>query len=136
MMAEVLPDPSSFSSIGWVIVILAALAFGVNAVLDLVARMRGDSPEPPNAQIQQSVKQLNARVKVLEEWRERIIAKLESDKMEMLEAGENRASRIHEHIESDRRERDAKIEALRKEVGDGFQNVSRALGRLEGDASN
>ena len=46
MLAETLPDPNSFASIGWVVVILAAIAFGANSVLDLVSRMRGDNNKP------------------------------------------------------------------------------------------
>jgi hypothetical protein len=136
-MSEVLPDPNKFSSLGWWIVsgsiVLGAALFGVNQLMELVARWRGDAPEPPNAQLQQSVKALNARVRQLEEWREKLIAKMEEDKLEMLQAGEERASRIHQHIESDRRECDEKLEKLRTQVNDGFQSVSRALGRLEGN---
>ena len=98
ILADILPDPNAFSSIGWVIVILASLAFGANAVLDLVSRARGDAPAPPNGELKQSIKQLNARMKVLEDWRGQLTNKLEEDKNEILLAGEHRAEKLHERI--------------------------------------
>jgi hypothetical protein len=98
IFAEQLPDPGTFSSIGWVIVILASLAFGANAVMELVSRLRGSDPEPPNGQLHQSVKQLNARIKVLEDWRAQLMAKLDEDKNQILMAGEHRAEKIHDRI--------------------------------------
>ena len=63
-----------------------------------IARMRGASPEPPNGELKQSIKQLNARMKVLEDWRSQLTHKLESDKNQILAAGEHRAEKIHERI--------------------------------------
>lgn len=55
---------------------------------------------------------LERRVGDLEAWRDGLIDKLESDKVELLTAGEDRASRLHEHIETDRRELENKINVL------------------------
>jgi len=52
------------------------------------------------------------RIQELEDWRRDLIKKLDADKAEMMRAGEERASRIHEHIEKNRGETDRKIEAL------------------------
>jgi septation ring formation regulator EzrA len=67
---------------------------------------------PPNPQLGQSIEDLNRRVQEIEDWRKKFVDKLERDKGEILEAGEQRATRIHEHIENDRRELDGKIDAL------------------------
>ena len=112
MLAETLPDPNHFSSIGWVIVILAAIAFGANAVLDLVDRMRGKSDKPTqieqplsvtgtplsNAEIQRDLKTMNHRLIALENWRGQLMDKLDVDKTEVIAAGEHRAEKIHDRI--------------------------------------
>ena len=98
MLAETLPDPNSYPSIGWAVVILAALALGGNQIWEIINRMRGDAPEPPNGQLAQSVKQLNARMKILETWRGSLTAKMEEDKNQILAAGEHRAEKIHDRI--------------------------------------
>ena len=63
-----------------------------------IARMRGASPEPPTGELKQSIKQLNARMKVLEDWRGQLTAKMEADKNQILAAGEHRGEKIHERI--------------------------------------
>ena len=63
-----------------------------------IARMRGASPEPPNGQLAQSVKQINARIKVLEDWRNQLTTKMEEDKTQIITAGEHRAEKLHERI--------------------------------------
>jgi septation ring formation regulator EzrA len=77
-----------------------------------IRRVRGNEPHPPNPQLGQSIEDLNRRVQEIEDWRKKFVDKLERDKGEILEAGEQRATRIHEHIENDRRELDGKIDAL------------------------
>lgn len=98
MLAQILPDPNHFASIGWVIVILVALAAGTNQLWEMVSRWRGEAAEPPNGQLLQSIKQLNARMKVLEEWRGDLTNKMEADKNQILMAGEHRSEKIHERI--------------------------------------
>lgn len=77
-----------------------------------IQRMRGDAPQPPNGELKQSIKQLNDRLKILEEWRNDLTQKLEGDKNQILEAGEDRARRIYTHVEDVRKEIDGKITDL------------------------
>ena len=63
-----------------------------------ISRMRGTTPEPPNNQLAQSVKQLNARMKVLEDWRAELTNKMDDDKNQILAAGEHRAEKLHDRI--------------------------------------
>jgi Mg2+ and Co2+ transporter CorA len=116
ILAETLPDPNSYAAIGWVCVILAALAFGINQVMELVNRARGKAPHPPNAQLEAAVEAVAERVATLEEWKERLIAKMEDDKTAVIQAGEDRASRIHQHIEADRNATDKKINELPERI--------------------
>jgi len=100
MLAETLPDPNSYASIGWWCVIAAALAFGINQIWELVNRTRGEAPHPPNSQLEADHRALKARVKILEDWKESLIRKMDSDKTEILEAGERREQTLKTEIQS------------------------------------
>jgi hypothetical protein len=99
MMLAELPDPNSFSSIGWVVVILAAIAYGLNQGWELINRFRGDSPHPPNSQLESDHRALKSRVKSLEEWKDGLIKKLEEDKQEILDAGQKRETNLRGEIQ-------------------------------------
>lgn len=60
--------------------------------------LKGEAAHPPNTQLGQSVVELNRRVEALEKWREMLIRKLDSDKSEILRAGEDRAEKLHRRI--------------------------------------
>ena len=81
-----------------------------------VMELRGDAAHPPNPQLGQSIKEMTRRVESLERWREQLVTKLEADKVEVINAGEHRASRLHEHIEKDRVEMERKIESLPERI--------------------
>jgi hypothetical protein len=55
-----------------------------------IGRVRGKPP----------ASELEARIKALEDWRSAIIRKMESDKMEILLAGEEREKRLSKHVET------------------------------------
>jgi hypothetical protein len=57
-----LPDPNHFASIGWIVVSLFALCGGVYYVMQLVDRIRGDKPHPPNEQLDQSMSAMSDRI--------------------------------------------------------------------------
>jgi hypothetical protein len=69
-----------------------------------VREIRGDDPQPPNAQIGKDVKDLKRRLEILEAWRQQLIEKLDADKLEILHQGCERAAKIYMHIEEVRRE--------------------------------
>jgi hypothetical protein len=97
MLAD-LPAPESYSAIGWVCVIGAALAFGMNQILELVNRARGKAPSPPNAQLESEQREIKRRVKVLEDWKDSLIQKLDADKDEIIRAGEAREKILSSQI--------------------------------------
>jgi hypothetical protein len=87
--------PKSFTD--WMLC-LAAFTAILKYVSDLGDRLRGHAAEPPNAQLQLSHEQLTERVRKLEESTDRLWAKLEADKMEIVKSGEDRAAKLHERI--------------------------------------
>ena len=102
LLAETTTDFTAPEHIaGW----LACAAFLIWFLLLVkrgVTELRGEAAHPPNPQLGQSIKEINRRVEALEKWKEQLMTKLEEDKVEVINAGEMRASRIHEHIEKDR----------------------------------
>jgi|SRR5581483_7226563 len=87
--------PKSFTD--WLLCLAAFMAI-LKYLLDLADRLRGQSPEPPNAQLHASHEQLAERVRKLEEITDRLWAKLEIDKMEIVKSGEDRCAKLHERI--------------------------------------
>jgi hypothetical protein len=80
---------------------LGCLAFALmlfNESSKLADRIRGKAPHPPNEQLEFGVTALERRVSRLEEESQRIWAKMEADKTEILLAGELRAEKLHNRI--------------------------------------
>lgn len=71
---------------------------------------------PTNSILARDLKTLNYRVKSLEEWRDKLISKLDDDKHDVINAGEDRARRIYTHVEEVRRELDEKITRVPNET--------------------
>lgn len=76
---------------------------------------------PGNDVLSRDMKSINHRVKSLEDWRSTMGTQMDENKTEILVAGEERARRIYEHIDE-----------LRADNTRNFQDMERAIGRLEG----
>lgn len=70
---------------------------------------------PGNDILARDLKAMNHRVRTLEDWRQQLIAKLDDDKSEVIEAGEERARRIYAHVDEVRRELSASIDKKHSE---------------------
>ena len=93
-MSEVSTPPVQLAA--W----LACAAFSIWFLLLVdkgIQRMRG---EPPASELDAAQNELKRRVKALEEWRAEIIAKLDADKRELLEAGEKREAKLSAEIKT------------------------------------
>jgi hypothetical protein len=71
---------------------------------------------PDNKEIARDLKAMNHRLVALEQWRGQLLSKLDADKGEVIEAGEERARRIYTHVEDVRKEIDSKITRLPNEL--------------------
>ena len=69
-----------------------------------------------NREIQRDLKAMNHRLIALEQWRGQLLSKMDNDKSEVIEAGEDRARRIYTHVEDVRKEIDNKITRLPNEL--------------------
>lgn len=111
MLAE-LPQPSSFESIGWLVVCLGSVALLLNQGWAFVQNIRGPHPQPPNGQLEAARQQLELRVMELEQRREE----------DRVQASERRKA-IYEEMRTDRQNRAqevkdvyARIERMEKET--------------------
>ena len=69
-----------------------------------------------NKEIARDLKAMNHRLVALEQWRGQLLSKMDTDKSEVIEAGEERARRIYTHVEDVRKEIDSKITRLPNEL--------------------
>lgn len=99
ILAEALPDPNSYTAIGWLVVSLAAVISIVNRGWDLVIKFRGKEPQPPNSMLESDHRALKERVKLLEDWRKALTLKMDTDKQEILDAGSNREIALRSEIQ-------------------------------------
>ncbi len=114
LFAETFADNVNWSLIAAVVMTLATVGMWMDSRKSHTTEI---SPSPltitgsplSNAELQRDLKNINYRIKALEEWRGELITKLDDDKTEILNAGEARALRIADHVESVRRELDEKI---------------------------
>jgi hypothetical protein len=74
--------------------------------------VKGQEPHPPNSNLALSVDQLNRRMSAMESWRDDLTDKLDRDKGELIEAGEERARRIYRHIDEVRKEVSDKVDDM------------------------
>lgn len=133
---DTIPTPTGLAS--W----LACLAFAVwllLMLLKLADRMRGKSPEPPNAQIHQSHEELRkehretrARVIQLESWRTGLSEQLLRSNEPILRAGEDREKSLATTIESVRKELDAKIQAVEDKIELVPERIVTMLKNIQG----
>ena len=122
----------------WTLIILVAVLL-IGAVI--VAVVRSFRPEKlsfndePPIRVEKAARRFNhdlseqrhvdheRRLRDLEDWQRDLTKQLERDKAEIIEAGEHRASRIHQHIENDRAHTDAKVEANRRELSEKIDGI-------------
>lgn len=122
MLAQSFTDvhPDWLRNMALFIAALAATAYYVKALF------WGDSKSPQpfevrgspqsNAEMQRDLKAMNHRLVSLEQWRGQLLDKLDEDKSQVIEAGEERARRIYTHVEDVRKEIDSKITRLPNEL--------------------
>ena len=98
------------TNINWTLIFTAAMAVATVLMwLDSKkARATEITPQPlsvqgtpiGNAEIARDLKSMNHRLTSLENWRSELITKMDDDKTEILNAGEHRAEKLHDRINS------------------------------------
>jgi uncharacterized membrane protein YccC len=149
-----LPDPNSYQAIGWLCVMVAMIAVGINAVFKLIDRFRGKEPHPPNEQLEikrlelerriNSAEALVARIgedrakdlREIETERRRsataLYQKMEETKDELTQSSGQGQTELHRKIETTEQRLLGRIETSDKISAKGFQDIERSIGRLEG----
>lgn len=122
----------------WTLIVIASLFLLACAGIALMRSFRQEKltlqDEPP-IQVAKAAKRFNhdlaeqrhvdheRRLRDLEDWQRDLTKQLERDKAEIIDAGEQRASRLHQHIEADRVAMDAKVEANRRELSEKIDGI-------------
>ena len=113
------------TNINWTLIATIVMALATAGMWYDAKKCRVTQSEQPlnvtgtplgNAEIQRDLKAMNHRIVSLEAWRGQLLNKLDADKSEVIEAGEERARRIYTHVEDVRKEIDNKITRLPNEL--------------------
>jgi len=111
-----LPEPASYTAIGWLVLSLAAIATAANQVDDFWARKKG---KPPAGELHVAAAGLSQRVTKLEENYGTIASELASTRIELMADNDERRHSIEQKIDAlraetkaDLREFGAKIDGL------------------------
>ena len=116
MLAEQVASNINWTLIATIIMALATAGMWWDAkksrVTQIAQPLEVSASPLTAAEIQRDVKAMNHRLRSLEDWRNQLIQKLEEDKGQVIEAGEDRARRIYQHVEEVRKEIDGKISDL------------------------
>ena len=81
-------------------VILVGVIVAVRSVIGLYNDLKSKPSQPPPEQLDQRVSAIEREIVKLSVWKDQLTAKLEADKLEVLKAGEDRASRMHKRLNS------------------------------------
>ena len=84
---------------------------------------------PGNGELNENLRQLDHRVRSLEDWRDQLIKKLDDDKTDLMAAGEDRARRIYRHVDEVRSELSGKIESMPSRIIADLRNAKELLER-------
>ncbi len=111
-----LPDPNSYTAVGWFIVTAAAVAAGWNQIDDLIGRKKS---KPPAGELQLTATGLSHRVTKLEESYAEIRSELSETRTALMRDNDERRQAI-EH----------KLDALRAETKADLREFGAKLDRL------
>ena len=128
LLAQAQIDSAPADFVKWFFVILFALIVVVGVIVGIYATFRKNSPQKlnddPPIEVRKSPKRFNfdlaeqrfgdheRRILFLEARSNELFEKLEEDKQQILNSGEDRGDKITKHVESVRRELDEKIEGI------------------------
>ncbi|HXG49098.1 MAG TPA: hypothetical protein VNO52_15850 [Methylomirabilota bacterium] len=126
-----LPGPGVYSSVGWILLALAALCVAANQVHGFLDRVK-DKPAP--ADLQSHVAAHFATKEEVRQVREDVDDlrnELGTMREQILAAGQTRADAINEHIERVRLELKADTVGIHRRVDDILAAVAELKGRLQ-----
>lgn len=114
MMAETIATDVNWSLVATLVtaVATAGMWWEARRPRGVVDPSSAREPGASRREVKQNLKQLEHRVRALEDWRAQLIKKLDDDKTDLMTAGEERARRIYRHVDEVRSELSGKIEGM------------------------
>jgi hypothetical protein len=117
-------NPTSFESLGWLIVGLASLATAINQIDDFFERRKTKPGFPPAEQLENSQEALAARVEKLELAVGDIRREMKADREELARTASIRAAGIYKKIDEVRAEFSASQRSLPNEIVTLLKNTN------------
>lgn len=142
-LAEQLPQPDDYRSVGWLLMTLAALAVAGHHLLKVLKHLRGKPPQPPNQVLDASQRALEQRVVMMEAALTGLRAEVLAGDERAEQAARARSAGLHAALHKVREDLSAKwdgeraellqrIDAVNAGVSQYARDTERALGRIEG----
>jgi hypothetical protein len=138
MLAQANLDQVPADTLKWVLVILVGLLMVAGIIIGIIVSFRKEKvkiDDNPAPEFRKAQKRFNydlteqryhdheRRILALEKAKGELFGKLESDKQEILDAGEMRGDKITDHVEAVRRELDEKIDNIPDRVITTLKNT-------------
>jgi len=146
MMFAQLPDPASYQAVGWLVVIVAGIATGVNQVLKLVDRVKGKgnliAPQPLEVR---EAKELVREQDCVGRHREitQQLRQVQSQRAQDLKEGAESRRGLYERLESFRRDMtemerrlSAENETRAKDLHNRINDILGAVAEVRGELKN
>jgi hypothetical protein len=125
-----LPPPDSYQAVGWVCVMVLGLSGGVYYALLLMDRLKGKPQQPPNRALESTLNAVESRVVAIEKKLDGFISvEWAKENYATIYVRLNKGEKDIADVWTTMRLEDA---ATRDTMHRYFQEIERALGRIEG----
>lgn len=122
-----MPLPTSYESIGWLVVGLAALCVAINQIDDFFERRKPRAGFPPVEQLENSRLALEHRVDKIELDLMAIRREMKEDRETSARTASIRAAGLYKKIDETRAELSANIETVRQELTENQRSLPNEI---------
>jgi chromosome segregation ATPase len=119
--------PTTYESIGWLVVGLASLCVAINQIDDFFERRKPRLGSPPVEQLENSQLALTERVEHLEDDLSDLRHEMKQDREALLKSGSIRAAGIYKKIDEVRTELSANLETVRQELTENQRHLPNEI---------
>jgi chromosome segregation ATPase len=119
--------PTTYESIGWLVVALASLCVAVNQIDDFFERRKSPVGHPPVEQLDSAQQALTERVENLEDDLSDLRHEMKTDREAQLKSASIRAAGIYKKIDEVRTELSANLETVRQELTENQRSLPNEI---------
>ncbi len=122
-----LPAPTSYEAIGWLVVGLASLCVAINQIDDFFERRKPRPGFPPVEQLENSQQALTERVENLEEDISDLRREMKEDREAQARSASIRTAGLYKKIDEVRGELSANLENVRQELANNQRSLPNEI---------